>query len=321
MALAVPPPLPSPIQLLQRSCVVTVGSVQVSNIGQQMGLDVWFSVKKSLKPRTPQSCDLRLYNLSDSTRKAIEQSAQPLPPPGGGAPVASITNKATGEVTSNTATPVQIVAGYVGATSTIFLGELRSAQTVTDGADTVTELQVGDADQASIKARISQTFGAGANALMVAKALIAVMGCGAGNIATVASVLSAAPCYTKGVVAKGAALDHLCDLAKSCGLEVTLQNGNVLQWLSMGEPLGGQAYLFQTTPTNTGVIGSPSVDTKGVLALDVLMVPGLLPGNPIVVQTKYISGPYRICSMETVGDTHSNDWHHSLECKRNGLAP
>lgn len=309
MPAAIPPPLPTAIDLLERSCTVTVGKTQVTNIGQELGLNVWFSVKKSLKARSPQTCDVRLMNLSDATRKAIEQSAQPLGPPGGGAPGAD-----------NTATPVKIVAGYVGGTSTVFLGQLRSAQTTTDGATTTTELQTGDGDAAAILARSTHCFGAGANAYMVAQQLIKDMGCGAGNIATVATILKGSPVYQKGVVLKGNSLDHLCDLALNCGLEVTLQSGN-LQWVSMGQPLAGQAYLLQTTPTNTGVIGSPSVDTKGVLSIETLMMPGIVPGIPIVVKTDYISGLYRITSVETTGDIRGEDWRHSIEAKRYGLAP
>lgn len=303
--------LPQSFQLVNRSSVVTVGPVQVSNIGQQIGLRAWFQVRRSLKPGEPNTCDLRLYNLSDDTRKAIEQAAQPIAPPGGGAPGAD-----------TTATPVKIVAGYVGASATVFLGELRSAQTIkTEEGDTVTELTTGDGDSAAILARApGKCFGAGANAYQVAQYLLAQMGCGVGNIATVRSILTSAPCYQRGVVLKGRAYELLRDLALSCGLEVTVQGG-VAQWLSQGEPLGGQAYVLSTTPTNTGVVGSPTVDTKGVLSLKTLLLPGLAPGAPIVVKTTYISGLYRITSIETTGDTRAGDWYHAIEAKRIGLAP
>lgn len=303
------PALPPSVQLFERSCTLTVGPVQIANAGQQSGLAVWFQARRSLKPGEPATADVRVYNLSDSTRKAIEAAAQPLAPPGGSAP---------GAVPS--ATPVSIVAGYVGATSTIFIGELRSAQTVQDGADTVTELTTGDSDTAAVLARSTHCFGAGANAFLVATKLLSDMGVGPGNIATVAAVLRAAPCYQKGVVLKGASYDLLVDLASSCGLEVTIQGG-VAQWLSLGRPLGGQAYLLQTDPVNTGVLGSPSVDTKGVLSIETLMLPGIGPGSPIVVKTAYISGLYRVTAIETTGDVSGADWGHKIEGKRIGDAP
>jgi hypothetical protein len=313
--------LPESIQLLNRSCVVTVGSVQISNIGQQLGLDVWFQVKRSLKPKSPNTCDLRLMNLSDATRKAIEQSAQPLPPPGGGPPTAKVPAKGgQGNLQDNTGTPVTIVAGYVGNASLIFQGALRSAQTVTDGATTTTELQTGDGDNAAILARTTFNFGAGTNAYQVALQLLKDMGCGVGNIASVQNVLKGAPAYGAGVTLKGSSYDILTDLARSCGLEVTLQKG-IPQWLLLGQPLSGQSYLLQTVPVNTGVIGEPTVDTTGVLSIECLMAPGIIPGSTVVVKTSYINGLYRVTSLETTGDTAGADWKHSIEGKYVGLAP
>jgi hypothetical protein len=294
------------LALVNRSCTVTVGTIEIANIGGQIGLDVWFQVRRSLKPKEPNTCDLRIYGLSEDTQRAIEQSAQPHPSPASapGAP--------------NAIVPVKIVAGYVGATATIFLGEMRSAQTVTDGPDTVTELTTGDGDQAGILARSTASFGAGANAYTVAQQLLADMKCGVGNLQTVAQILRASPLYQKaGVVLKGNSKDMLDDLARSCGLEVTTQNG-IAQWHSLGQPLGGEAYSLSS---DTGLIGVPSVDTKGVLCCDALMMPGIRPGIPIVMNAGRIKGLYRVISVETTGGTADNDWHHKVEAKRYGLAP
>jgi len=320
-----PSSLPTSVSLFNRSCTVQIGPVSVSNIGQQAGLDVWFNVRKSLKPKTPNTADIRLYNLSDSTRKAIEQAAQPLPPPGGSAtskPVSTVVAPDKSGILDNTGTPVTITAGYVGATALIFQGALRSAQTVTDGPDTVTELSTGDGDSSAILARTSYNFGAGATAYSVAKQLISDMKCGAGNTdsSQIKTSLQSAPPYTAGVVLKGSSFEILCELATSCGLEVVLHNGVPL-WLVAGQPTPGNAYLLQTVPQNTGVIGSPSVDTKGVLSIETLMLPGIVVGGPIQVETQYIKGLYRVCSAEWTGATSGNDFKISLEAKRYGLAP
>jgi len=289
------------VSLLNRACTVTVGTIQITDFGLQTGLDVWFQVRRSLRPQEPNTCDLRLYNLSDASRKAIESSASPSPGPAqpGG---------------TNTVVPVKIVAGYVGGESTLFLGELRSAQTMTDGADTVTELTTGDGDAAAITSRLNQSFGAGANAYVVAKALLGAMGLGQGNIATVAQVLRASPLYNKGAVLKGNAMAMLKDLAQSVGLEVSLQQG-VPQFVSQGQPLGGQAYLISS---DSGLIGSPSVDTKGVCSFSTLMLPGMRPGTPVQMNCKYVTGLYRAVSCEYTGDTRGNDWNINVEARRYG---
>ena len=47
----------------------------------------------------------------------------------------------------------------------------------------------------------------------------------------------------------------------------------------------------------------------------------LAPGTPIVMQSKYVTGPYRIVSMVTTGDTAGEKWGHTLECTRYLVAP
>lgn len=291
-----------------RSSTITVASVQIQNIGQKTGLHAWFQARRSIKPNEPNTCDLRLWNLAPASRKAIESAAAPIGGP------------ATGPGAQPKAVPVKIEAGYVGAggTSTIFLGEMRSAQTIRDhGTDDITELTTGDGDQAVILARSTAAFGKGANALTVAQQLLADMKLGQGNLGTVAAILQAQPLYGGGVVLKGSSWEHLQDLCTSCGLEVSCQGG-VAQFTSLGQPLPGQAYRLSS---DTGLLGSPSVDTKGVLSCETQMLPGLRPGASIVMDAKYVKGTYRIISIETTGDTWGDDWRHQIEAKRVGLAP
>lgn len=306
------------VPLVNRASTITVGTVRIQNIGQQIGLDVWFQVRRSLKPKEPNTCDLRLYDLSPDQRAAIQASTT--------GSVAAITTKGsakkapTTKAAASPTVPVTIEAGYVGGTSVIFLGQMRSAQTVTDGPSTVTELTTGDGDEATLLARSTASFPAGASAYTVAQQILSDMGCGPGNLASVAGVLKGTSMFTSGVVLKGNSLDHLCDLAAGCGLEVTVQNG-VAQWTKLGQPVGGDAYLLSTTGPagNTGVIGSPTIDTKGILSIKTLLLPGLSPGQAISVNAKYVQGLYRIVSIETTGSTFDNDWSHDIQAKPYGL--
>ena len=220
-------------QAFLRSSTITVGNIQIANIGLTTGLDVEFSVKRSLKANEPNTCDLKIYNLSDASRKSIAQAAQKstivqAPPTGiptvAGQPVSII--------------PVKIEAGYVGHTSTIFLGEMRSAQSVTDGPDIVTELNTGDGDTAIALQRINQSFAAGSTPLQVVQALLTQLGVGNGNLAAVTPTFNTAQgsLFAKGLVVKGNAAQHLTDICASVGLEFTIQGGQA-QFLTMGQPL------------------------------------------------------------------------------------
>ena len=103
---------PQAFQAFNRSATVTVGNLVLQSIGQQTGLDFSFTVKRSLKALEPNTCDLKIWNLSNGSRQQMQQASQKssivaAPPTGtpdvGGQKLNII--------------PVQIDAGYVGHTS------------------------------------------------------------------------------------------------------------------------------------------------------------------------------------------------------------
>ena len=288
------------IPLFLRSSTVTVGTTQIQNIGLQQGLDVEFKVVRSLKPTDPNTGDLKIYGLSDDTQKQLENASQAYKPAG---PTTKVI-------------PVRIDAGFVGSTSTIFLGEMRAAQTTKDGKETETELSTGDGDDALVIQRISQSFAPGASPVAVVQALLKQMGIGQGNLGVVSALLNASPMFTFGVNLKGNAAEQLTKICASAGLEFSLQNGQA-QFLSLGQPLAGQAYLLSP---NTGLWGSPTVDTKGVLQCQCALLPGLGAGVPFQIESAYIKGLFRITTITTTGSTAGGDWSHQIEAKRYGLA-
>lgn len=300
----------SSFELWNRASVVTVGNYQISNIGQQQGLDIWFEVKRSLKKGTPNTCDLRLYNLAPTTRSTIENYTQ-------ATLTAKGSKKKPGAKFSDGVVPVTIVAGYVGKMGLIFSGSLRSAQTSRDGADLVTELNSGDADEAIVLARTSYSFPRGANAYGVAQQLLTDMGAGQGNTSAVANTLKGSPLYALGVSLKGSSYDHLQDLARSCGLEVTMQNG-VAQWSPLGMPTAGEQYSLSSS---TGMYGSPTKDTKGRVAVESALIPDIVPGCNLQVSGELIGGWFRVTDMETTGSTFGAEWGHKMTASDYGIAP
>src|ERR1017187_9574061 len=103
------------LNLVDRACTITVGRDSISHVGQKTGLDVWFQVKRSLKPNEPNTCDVRLTNLSADLRNAIASTTT--------GTVAAITTKgskkkaSTTKATAASTIPVTVTAGYVGGTS------------------------------------------------------------------------------------------------------------------------------------------------------------------------------------------------------------
>jgi hypothetical protein len=302
--------------VFDRSCTITVGPIQIQNIGQQQGLDVEFTVKKTLKAKEANTCDLKIYNLSAASLNQLGMAAQTSTviqaPPSG----------LSGQVTGNPVKiiPVQIDAGYVGNTSTIFLGEMCSAQSVTDGPDIVTELNTGDGKTALQLQRINQSFMQGTTPVQVVTALLSAMGLtGTGNFASVQNLFTSAPSplFQRGMVMKGNPARMLADICFGVGVEFSIQNGQA-QFLSNGQPYAGEAYLL--TP-NTGLVGTPTVDTAGILSCMSFIFPGIVPGGPIAVQSVFVNGTYRILSVEYTGSTWGNEWFCKIEAGAYGVAP
>lgn len=270
--------------LFGRRWKITVGTVQFTDI------DVSFRVKKTLKPE-PNTCELRIYNLKPSSRKAVEQNI------------------------SQQKVPVTIEAGYESSgLAQIYKGDLRAGWTITEGADIVTELTTGDGEKTLATARMNVPVGPGTQIGTVVNSIVDTLGIGRGNSATALAALQLTGQTTfsaKGSVLKGNAADHMTDLCKSAGLEWSIQD-NAVQILTLGQPLSGQALLLSSS---TGLVGSVSTDSKGLAEATVLMIPGIRPGQAVQFSAAHVKGRYRIVTAQYEGDTLGNTWYVKFQAE------
>jgi hypothetical protein len=150
------------------------------------------------------------------------------------------------------------------------------------------------------------------------RTLLQALGIGTGNLPKALNLLNSqgsAQLYANGAVIKGLAADHMTDLVRSAGLEWSIQDGQ-LQVLNVGQPLAGQAVLVSE---GSGMIGSPTIDTKGVLSFTMLMVPNIKPGVPVAIQAELTQGQqqgYRVIACEYTGDTMGTEWYIKAEATR-----
>lgn len=250
------------------------------------GFDVEFSVERSLKSEEPNTCDIRVYNLSETSRKAMS----------GG-------HKLT----------VSLEAGYQGNTSLLFLGEVRNAWTDRQGPDFVTHLESGDGEEEIRKARLNVCHGAKVPVASAVAAIVDALKLGQGNTPVVAAALSAKGIATiNGGALTGPAAARLTDFCRSAGLEWSVQHG-AIQILDVGKTVSPQALRIAA---DTGLIDSPTVDNKGVLNVTTLIIPGLQPGVLAVMDTLFVKGAYRIEKCQWKGQVLGNDWSVSWEGKK-----
>jgi hypothetical protein len=306
--------------LVQRACTVVVGipgtgkGLQIE-CGNGTGLDVAFHIQRSLHVTTaslkpqPNTCDLTLYGLNPDHRKQL----------------AKTTSTATGAAAASNGTvaatiPCIITAGYQQRKSVLFSGELRAAQDRSVGPNVITELSTGDGDTAITQSRINLSIPHGASLSQVVNLVFQAFGPAvqAGNLQSAITQFQnspqAAQMFAKGGVMKGSAAEIMSDLCRSIGAQWSVQNG-ALQILPLGEPAPGVATVVDE---DHGMVGIPTVDSKGIANVQTLMLPGVIPGSMIQLTSRNASGFYRVIGMAIDGDTSlgSTTWGMTLDCQR-----
>lgn len=270
--------------LFDRYWQVTIGTIQFSSANSSEALRTVFSIKKNLKSQ-PNTVDLKVYNFNGSHRQQIASTPQ-------------IT--------------VQIDVGYQQGNGTLFLGDLRSHETVREGANLVTHLGCGDGEKAIQTSRITQTFRKGSSPAQVCAALAGALGVDPGNLPQAQAALAPfAGLFSMGTVLCGSAARELTRILASVGFGWSIQSGK-LQILSTKQVLLGSAVLL--TP-QTGLLDSPTTDKDGNVSCKTLAIPDIFPGRLVIIQSENLKGQYRIQETNTTGDSHGGDWSHEIKGK------
>ena len=267
--------------LFRRKIALTVNQTKVEE------LQVDFEVVKSLA-KEPNTLSARVYNLSQETRE---------------------------KWTALNGAGVQLDAGYEeGGYGTIFLGKLEGTQTTIEGPDRVTVVEATDGRYEQSQ-RISKSYGPGTSVETVARDLIKYIGKGVGNVIdklrSGAESGGLANTLKNGFVVDGRAFDELDKLARSRGLEASIQDGRIQL---LGKNLPNARTAYKLTP-ETGLIASPSVDSKKILKCKTLLIPDIVPGRQIVVDSDFVKGSYRVIRVTYTGSLYGSDFYCAIEGK------
>jgi hypothetical protein len=268
--------------LFGRTVVVSVGGTTWTD------LDVSFDITRTTK-HTPNKGKIDLYNLSASTRATLEQSGR-------------------GQV-------VKLVAGYKTSTpSTLFLATLRRASTARNGADLVTSIEADDGGVAYCNGRVNRSYAAGTLVATALQDLVADMGIGPGNLSSFSSrpLEGAGTSFPLGTVFSGRAADELDGLLRSMGLRWSVQN-YTLQIQDRGQPVPSAQVVMLSE--ESGLIGAPSADQRGVVSADSLILPGLDPGGKVSLRSAKHNGGFEIREVQTIGSTFGKEFYAKLKLR------
>lgn len=284
--------------LFERRCVVTVGTMVVSDLRMQ------FKVHKDngMKPNT---AELTITNLSALSRAAA-------------------TTKGV---------PFIIAAGYAGTpanpagtVANIFSGRVRSADHVRENADWNSVFQSGDGETAYANANHVKSYaGPTPQAQVLSDLLDTMTANGVDTVSAKAVIAGISGVFTKGFTAFGKSAPMIEAMLRSAGYEMSIQDQR-MQLVPIDGVAPGAVEVL--TP-DTGLIGSPAHGTNdgsklaqrnaGVVKLKCSLRPNITPGCQILVQAEGLSGPggqpapLKVVRLEHRGDTHGTDWITEIE--------
>lgn len=251
------------------------------------GLDVAFDITKSLSARTPNSAEVRIWNLSATHRKQLQELENVF---------------------------VSLEAGYEQGTSLLFRGDLRDVLSTREGTDWVTTV-TSDSGRRGRKRRIAKSFAPGASVHDVLLSAAKAMGVRLGNTAskTVSAKIAGtqASAFFNGYALAGAIERELDRIARSCGLEWSIQDDE-LQFLDQGAPL--QELGIELT-SDTGLVGSPEPGNRGLTEVQCLMIPDLFPGRRVSLRSEHVTGIYRVETTRHQGGTAERDWYVNMQLR------
>lgn len=264
-------------------------------------LRIKFSVKRS-DTMTPNTADIRVYNLSEATAKQIRKEF----------------------------TQVILEAGYEGNHGVIFQGNIKQVILGRESAtDTFIDIVAGDGDRAYNFSIVNTTLAAGSTQedhISAATRAMSEKGVTAGFNDELSPQR-----LPRAKVMYGNARDILRDSAQSSGKNWSIQDGKI-NFLNKKSYLPGERVILTS---KTGMIGAPSQTNEGV-NVKCLLNPMLKIGGRVQIDNDSIQrlkinlnvpnspanipapltadGTYYLLVVEHEGDTRGVPWYSNLVC-------
>lgn len=280
-----------------------------SKIIDVSGLRIRFTVRRG-DIQTPNTLEVRVYNLADATAQLIQQEF----------------------------TDVTLEAGYPGNQGVIFRGEVKQVRRGRESAlDTYLDLSAADGDSAYNHAVVSVSLNAGSRPVDHAQSLVDAMsdhGITGGDRAALSSKR-----LPRGKVLFGLARDHARRLARSEQQSWSIQDGR-LTMIPESAYLPGDVIELTSA---TGVIGFPE-QVQGGIRVTCLLNPSIKVGGRVklnnasvrdfkfglslgafekeqFIPSKAQDGIYRVLFTEHQGDTRGQEWYTTVTCLALGAPP
>lgn len=264
-----------------------------TNVAIVSELNIEFDIEKKFDA-SPNTCEITVYNLSDSTVGYLE-------------------NNAGGKVF------IKLEAGYQDeGIKTIFLGNVEAVGETFEGDTRITTIYCTDGGVELKEALISTYYPKGTSYDQMVEDIALQIGLPKGDVIPFGS-----PYVTKQpVYVVGKAADQLKRLAENAGYLFTIQD-LAINIVPEKKPIQRQCALISSS---TGLIGSPSLidesqtkpaeeqGNKGI-KFKTLLNGAIVPNEIVTLDTKKYKGQYKVTKVKHLGEYEGDSWFSEVEAQ------
>jgi hypothetical protein len=262
------------MRLFDRVVELRVGDTEIT------GLDITFEIEKDLTPE-PNPCHIEIYNLSSKNREILSKYKR---------------------------VPILLRAGYQGHVSVIYDGDLMRCTHIKEGPSWKTLLTNGEGANAIQSTRINKSFAKGTPVKTVIKEIAKQLKIPSND--ALRQLESIADKLNRGFSVSGSPMDELCCLLRQYDYSASVQN-NSLQVLKNGQSL--EKETINLTP-HSGLKSSPEMGTDKKIQAHSVLMPELLPGRKIHIESAAFKGFATIQSIRFEGANFGDAWGAELVC-------
>jgi len=209
-------------------------------------------------------------------------------------------NKASRSLLSRDGVKYNFIAGYSGLNEDpirgiLSSGDIEEIKTEKKGVDIITNLVVSEDGKKLREKSIDKSFAEGVNSTTIVNELVNTLGVVKGTIIGLKNKV-----FNSGYVASGKVKDRLDEIAKTDGLEWSVQNGE-LNILPEGVPTTEVA--VNLTP-KTGLLSAKKIKVEGKdrITFISLLNPNIKINRQIIVFSKEVEGVYTVRNIKYHGD-------------------
>lgn len=249
-------------------------------------LQIKFTVEQNLSSK-PNTCEIQVTNLSSSSRTEVARDGL----------------------------YVRLLAGHDNAPRHLFAGNVTWSNSIPDGTEWFTKIQVGDGATAIQEAFVNKSYNPGVQVITILRDAAKSMGLVLPTELEVSKELRAQ--FAAGFVFSDYTREELTRLLAPFGYRWSVLNGRLL--VLKDSQTDGEAILVSE---DTGLIRSPEFGkpekgkTQPKLSAKMLLTPEIKPGCLVELRSRTVNGFFKCQRSAHKGDTHNVDeWVTEMELK------